>query len=520
MSVTYNNENSNSRIASMDQFRGYTITGMFAVNFLASFTAIHAVMKHNNTYFSYADSIMPSFIFAVGFTFRLTYLKRRRTMGAFKTALTYIKRSFALVLVSLMFFGTGSSFRSWDKFFDGDEFAQQNRNSRFSNQVNANQQGNIKAEAEKKLPIPRTWKEFSSNKIYAKSFGEKWKKLALDILKSDMWETLAVIGVTQLFVLPWIGAPPIVRFLALILCGMGHAYLTHLFNWEFVHGFADNWMVEIWGTRNKTSWDGGFFGIISWSVAMLAGTLCYDIMASSSSSKKAFVRILGMGVIFMVVGYAMSCLSNLYDVDGENGAKASREPKSTKSYKDSDLSEEEIEKLKSELPKSSVLAESPVWPPFENAKGRSWSELLALPPLMQPVDPGSRNVPQANLSDESKDKADKPRVWLKNYWMMGKRVVDLPFITFSTGFAFTVYALFILLCDVAPLKLGVFRTFGMNPLAAYIIHEIFMISMLKFNRLFPGDSPLWFTMVALAFFMFMVYLFVRSLEKQNIYIRM
>ena len=29
-------------------------------------------MKHNNTYFSYADSIMPSFLFACGFSYRLT----------------------------------------------------------------------------------------------------------------------------------------------------------------------------------------------------------------------------------------------------------------------------------------------------------------------------------------------------------------------------------------------------------------------------------------------------------------
>ena len=62
----------------MDQFRGYTVAGMFLVNFLGGFTAIHSVLKHNNNYFSYADSIMPSFMFAVGFSFRLTYLRRMR----------------------------------------------------------------------------------------------------------------------------------------------------------------------------------------------------------------------------------------------------------------------------------------------------------------------------------------------------------------------------------------------------------------------------------------------------------
>ena len=64
------------RLASLDQFRGYTVAGMCLVNFLAPFAAIHSVLKHNDTYFSYADSIMPSFLFVVGFAFRLTFLNK------------------------------------------------------------------------------------------------------------------------------------------------------------------------------------------------------------------------------------------------------------------------------------------------------------------------------------------------------------------------------------------------------------------------------------------------------------
>src|SRR3972149_11153033 len=74
-----------SRIASMDQFRGYTVAGMFVVNFLGHLAAIHAVMKHHNTYFSYADSIMPSFVFAAGFSYRLTALRRLPKLGAWAT---------------------------------------------------------------------------------------------------------------------------------------------------------------------------------------------------------------------------------------------------------------------------------------------------------------------------------------------------------------------------------------------------------------------------------------------------
>ena len=47
------------RIASMDQFRGYTVAGMFVVNFLSSFAVIHPLLKHNNTYFSDRRSPCP-----------------------------------------------------------------------------------------------------------------------------------------------------------------------------------------------------------------------------------------------------------------------------------------------------------------------------------------------------------------------------------------------------------------------------------------------------------------------------
>ena len=71
------------RIVSMDQFRGYTVAGMFLVNFLGGYAAIHEVMKHHNghPYFSYADTIMPSFMFAAGFSFRLTALRRLAQIG-------------------------------------------------------------------------------------------------------------------------------------------------------------------------------------------------------------------------------------------------------------------------------------------------------------------------------------------------------------------------------------------------------------------------------------------------------
>src|SRR5262249_50209500 len=105
-----------SRVASMDQFRGYTVAGMFVVNILSSYAVIHPLVKHNNTWFSYADSIMPSFLFAVGFSFRLTYLRRIQQAGYWSTVWTYVKRSLALVVLSLVMYGFGADFHKWSDF--------------------------------------------------------------------------------------------------------------------------------------------------------------------------------------------------------------------------------------------------------------------------------------------------------------------------------------------------------------------------------------------------------------------
>ena len=71
-----------ARIESLDQFRGYTVVGMLFVNFLGGYQVVPAVLKHHNTYCSYADTIMPQFFFAVGFAYRLTFLSAVRRSAA------------------------------------------------------------------------------------------------------------------------------------------------------------------------------------------------------------------------------------------------------------------------------------------------------------------------------------------------------------------------------------------------------------------------------------------------------
>ena len=107
-----------SRITSMDQFRGYTVAGMFVVNFVGGLAAFPEVLKHHNglPYFSYADTIMPSFMFAAGFSYRLSALKRFARESRFCAYRHFVVRSLALVLVSLVLFGGEDvDFKKWSQ---------------------------------------------------------------------------------------------------------------------------------------------------------------------------------------------------------------------------------------------------------------------------------------------------------------------------------------------------------------------------------------------------------------------
>ena len=70
------------RIISLDQFRGYTVAAMFFVNFIGGFkVAAPDFLLHHNTYCSYADTIMPHFLFAVGFALRLVMIREVERRG-------------------------------------------------------------------------------------------------------------------------------------------------------------------------------------------------------------------------------------------------------------------------------------------------------------------------------------------------------------------------------------------------------------------------------------------------------
>src|SRR5262245_21947395 len=103
----------NSRLVSLDQFRGYTVLGMFLVNFAGAFAVLPETIRHHHTYFSYADSIMPQFLFAVGFAWRLMFLRRRDTVGPAAAYRRAIERCLGLLLIGLIVHGIDGGTKTW-----------------------------------------------------------------------------------------------------------------------------------------------------------------------------------------------------------------------------------------------------------------------------------------------------------------------------------------------------------------------------------------------------------------------
>ncbi len=91
-----------ARIESLDQFRGYTVAGMFLVNFVGGFAACPRILRHTHDYCSYADTIMPQFLFAVGFAFRLTFERRVAREGKVAAYSRVVRRLLGLAALAFV----------------------------------------------------------------------------------------------------------------------------------------------------------------------------------------------------------------------------------------------------------------------------------------------------------------------------------------------------------------------------------------------------------------------------------
>ena len=101
------------RLVSLDQFRGYTVAGMFVVNWLGAFLVMPEILKHHRTWCSYADTIMPQFFFAAGFALRLVYLRNAEKSGVAAAHWRAVRRGLGLFVFGVIFYNFGGQWREW-----------------------------------------------------------------------------------------------------------------------------------------------------------------------------------------------------------------------------------------------------------------------------------------------------------------------------------------------------------------------------------------------------------------------
>lgn len=169
-----------NRLASLDQFRGYTVLGMFVVNFLGGYACIPAVFHHHHTYCSYADTIMPQFLFAVGFAMRISFVNRLSREGAPAAYRHFATRSLGLILLGIVVYHLTGKYESWSALTDA-----------------------------------------------------SWRDVTINLFKRGPFETLTHIGVTTLWVLPVIARSARVRLAFAFFSGLLHIGLSLWFYYDW-----------------------------------------------------------------------------------------------------------------------------------------------------------------------------------------------------------------------------------------------------------------------------------------------
>jgi predicted acyltransferase len=423
---------SSARIVSMDQFRGFTILSMFAVHYsgrLQGLVDLRAVLHHNNTFLSYADVVLPAFLFASGFSLRLALLRRLKTVSPAAAYGRVVRRCLLLILILQVLM--------LDRW------------------------------------LPRFREVANQHGVLA----------ALDVVaKGRMWDSLSIIGFTSLWVLPVIAAPARAR-LTYLLGGLAiHAVLCQLFYFDYLFGLP-NWLDNWLGVSGELGYEGGVLGVLTWAVPMLAGTFVYDWVSAGDRAKT--VRLLLItSTALVTTGYLLSCLSTFYPL---------AHAPSNHEY---------------ELVESHQIASSPVILHFGEQGEEGLRSHLATLPFLRPGPDKQRQL---------------------NYWIMSKRVVTPAFVITATGLSMLGYVVFVLLCDVRGWQPGVLRTFGQNPLVAYILELFILNSLLRSSlsvlrrampSLLPHDESWQFGLIYCILWFAITYLVVRLLEYQKIYLRL
>jgi predicted acyltransferase len=116
MTTTLNNNI--NRELSIDQFRGFAIFGMIMVNYLNHFDVIPGTFKHPNYGMTFANTIAPFFLIAVGMGMRISFVRMVARSG-YRTALIHsIKRYLILIFIGFVLYGPNIKMDIWDALVD------------------------------------------------------------------------------------------------------------------------------------------------------------------------------------------------------------------------------------------------------------------------------------------------------------------------------------------------------------------------------------------------------------------
>ena len=288
--------------------------------------------------------------------------------------------------------------------------------------------------------------------------------------KVDGWTILAIIGVTSLWVLPVIGRSARVR-IGFLLAGLAlHALAMQTFYLDFMNG-RPNPVDTFLGTVGVHGKEGGPLCFLVWAVPQIVGSLVYDFVVQQRPGR-ASRQLLVAGIALVVTGYGLSSLSSLYPV--------ARGPQPVAYL----------------YPETEQVTESPVLPKFTPVSAGEMRAYFSDPPFVLPP-------------------AERIRLW--NYWMLSRWLATPMFMLTTTGFGLLFYAVLVVLCDAGGLQLGLLRTFGQNPLIAYLLDGLMGgVS----EALIPDANGLPWALAESGLLFLLTYVPIRLLEWRRIYLRL
>ncbi len=102
-------------------------------------------------------------------------------------------------------------------------------------------------------------------------------------------------------------------------------------------------------------------------------------------------------------------------------------------------------------------------------------------------------------------------------WTMSQRAGSVSYLTFAAGFSLAVYTLFVIASDLAGFRSGLFRIYGQNALAAYILHGMVASAVKPYV---PNDVPLWYLAAGFGLYFAICTLFIHYLEENEIFLKL